>query len=387
VTIAVLVCSLGLAAGDVWARPSADEGQAPAVTLARPQANPFEARGITFSFTNTTDVSALRGASRRTLGRMLLDMGADVDLERALGWRGTKARVQFITKVGANGTAFLQDLQGFSNIDASDTARLGEAWIEQAIGSRMRVKVGQVDANSDFARSDVNGDFINASMGFSPTIFVLPSYPNPVLSVSTFVRLAPWLEVSGGVFHGPHGEAVPETLEVEGLFLVAEGVSRWKALRHTLPGHAVVGTWFHTGRFASFLTDHAVGADGVYGVLDQTVWLANPNDPENHRALALFVQVGNADPVIAPFDRHVAGGFTWTEPFIGRPDDVFGLGSTWVRLRDWESGVPDHEMSFGPFYKWQVLEWLSLKPDLQVITRHSNRNRRLAFTCRSEVSF
>jgi hypothetical protein len=44
-------------------------------------------------------------------------------------------------------------------------------------------------------------------------------------------------------------------------------------------------------------------------------------------------------------------------------------------------------MSFGPFYKWQVLEWLSLKPDLQVITRHSNRNRRLAFTCRSEVSF
>jgi carbohydrate-selective porin OprB len=349
--------------------------------------SPFETRGITFNFSHVTDLSALQGGSRRALARMLLDMGADLDLERAFGWRGATARVQFFSKVGANGTAFLQDLQGFSNIDARDTTRTGELWIQQAVGSRLRVKVGQVDANSDFARSDVNGDFINASMGFSPTIFVLPTYPDPVMSGSAFVTIAPWFQVSSGVFHGPQGDAVPETLRTEGLFVISEGVARWKAQRHTLPGHAVVGAWFHSGRFASVVTDREMSANGFYAVLDQTVWLANPHDPENHRALALFVQVGSADAIIAPFDRHVAGGFTWTEPFIGRRDDVFGLGSTWVRLRERTRGRLDQEMSFGPFYKWQAVEWLSLQPDLQIITSRSDGRVRMAFTCRSEVAF
>jgi carbohydrate-selective porin OprB len=383
-TIAAVVCALSCEAVHARSQHHGSDEPPPAPG---PAAGASEARGVTLTFSNITDVSALRGGSRLALARMLLDVGTDLDLQRALGWRGTTARVQFLWKVGTNGAAALQDLQGFSNIDTRDTVRLGELWIEQAIGSRLRVKVGQVDANGDFARSDVNGDFINASMGYSPTIFVLPSYPNPVTSGSAFVTLAPWLQLSGGVFHGPHRDAAPETLKTRGLFLITEGVARWKALGGTLPGKAVAGAWHHTGRFASLLTDREVRAHGFYAVLDQAVWAAHRRDAARPRALALFVKAGNSDPAIALFDRHVAGGLTWTEPFVGRADDVFGLGSTWVRLRHREAGGPDHEMSFGPFYKWQAVEWFSVQPDVQVITRRTDGRVRMAFTCRSEVAF
>lgn len=161
------------------------------VETARQQASE---KGVSFAaefiyeYTNVLDGGVKRGGSDRNL----LVFDAEFDLETIFGLKGATvfAQYQHATKE-RGGSMDVGDIQGFSNIELeSSLDALYELWYEQKfVDGKYRIKVGKVDANTEFNFVDAAGGFANSSAGFSPTIFTFPTYPNPAMSVNVFATL------------------------------------------------------------------------------------------------------------------------------------------------------------------------------------------------------
>ncbi|GIW80911.1 MAG: hypothetical protein KatS3mg105_2718 [Gemmatales bacterium] len=139
--------------------------------------------GVVFDASLTYEMSrSLQGGTQtqRGIARHLFDLNLTLDAERLVGWNGATFFADFQTFGGPNDIVIVEDFQGFSNIAAVGRTQLSQLWYEQRFWSdSVRLKLGKIDANSEFAFVDYASEFLNSSMGFSPTIFVMPSYPNP----------------------------------------------------------------------------------------------------------------------------------------------------------------------------------------------------------------
>lgn len=159
------------------------------------------------------DATLVTDASRRMWGtpqrpstaiRSLFDLQLTVDTNRLWGWQGGVFFLDFQTINGENGAVVIPTAQGISNIDADSRTQLPQVYFQQALcGNRLTIKVGKVDANSDFAIVEYATEFIHPSMGFSPTIFVMPSYPDPAAAlIALFDFEKTWYVRTGGVRRG-----------------------------------------------------------------------------------------------------------------------------------------------------------------------------------------
>ena len=131
-------------------------------------------------------------------------MVASVAVEPALrSW--ARARVELQAKWGHDGSSF-PSAQGLSSLEAADFRGVGEAWLEIDKGDRLRLKVGLVDANTEFATSAASSEFANPSLGLSPALALLPSYPDPAWSANLFATLGePGSVVGVGTYRNPDG--------------------------------------------------------------------------------------------------------------------------------------------------------------------------------------
>ncbi len=338
-------------------------------------------RGIILEASLTTDWSNNLHGGMNTEGstfRHLFNANITLDTERLFDWEGGTVFVNFQNHNGPDGSADdVGDAQAFSNIDADGRTEIAELWFEQLLADGVvRVKIGKVEANAEYAYADNAGEFINSSMGFSPTIFVMPTYPDPATSVNVFIYPTDDLYVGAGVFDGSLQEGVPTGLrgprtffrDPADLFVIAESGFRW--VHQGNPGRLAIGGWWHTGTFTRFdgATDEETG--GFYLVLDQTLWQADPDNPESTQSVGVFFQYGYADEDVSMIEHHAGAGLAWNGPIDGRDDDVFGLGvsSVWFSDEPGAGFTDDTEIACELFYKAQLLPWLSIKPDLQYIT-------------------
>jgi len=173
-------------------------------------------RGVTIDVQVTADSSSsLAGGLRRgTAMRGPVELGLAFDPAPLLGWKGAQLHARLQLHEGQHGTeALVGDAQGFDNIDAQRFRQVSEVWLEQSLlGGKLALKLGKMDANSEFAFVENAGEFLNSSAGFSPTIEGFPSYPDPAGGASVFVRPASWVYSGLGVYDGAthegcHGRA------------------------------------------------------------------------------------------------------------------------------------------------------------------------------------
>lgn len=358
----------------------------------------LEKKGVTVALGTIADFSGVSHQGEATgLGRALFDMNVSLDLERLAGWRGATAHVQYYGKAGHDGTASTGVWQPFSNIDAPDFHRVGELWLQQELGDgRLRVKAGRVDANSEFATLHSTGDFLNASMGYSPTILLFPTYPTPALSVNGFVTLGSHLDVGIGFYDA--SDLALERLErpESNRFAVAQVGVNWAGKGQALDGRLTLGAWRHTSPIHRLhRPDETHRAVGPFVTFEQTVWreAGRLAGDEESRHVHVFVQAGAADGEIAEIERHVSIGASWCGPFAGRRADRLGLVWSDVALSRWldDEGAGGRESAAGIFYLWRLAPWLGIEPDLQVITRHwerrGGRRHTVAATWRMVVEF
>jgi porin len=268
--------------------------------------------------------------------------------------------VRLKSHFGHSGGEYVGDAQGFSNIDDVPRTHLYELWFQQKLlADKLRVKAGKIDANSEFAVVQSAGDFLNSSMGYSPTILAFPTYPEPQLGLNAFVEPREHYHVGMGLFRTAH----------DGDMLIAEGARDWKLGEQELAGRSSFGVWRLTGPVACFDGDYMPGTQGFYMVTEQSVWSRKRSEPDGEEKLSAFLQYGQANGEVSRFTRHLGGGIVLESPFAARPHDAIGLAATSARFTDDPSaGFQENaELAVELYYKVSLKWHISVVPDLQFI--------------------
>jgi porin len=261
------------------------------------------------------------------------------------GWSGGTLNATFQSQAGPDGSMLIGDLQVFSNIDADGRNQVSELWYEHVWeDTPWRVRLGKVDANTQFAFVENGLEFLQSSMGFSPTIFVMPTYPDPAFSANVFYEPDEGFFTGVGIYDGSLAQGIPTGSRGPGqlfrrsdVFVIGKVGWRWNAGvtleddSASLPGRFAAGAWFHNGQFDRFDGASQSGTEGIYLLIDQTVYRES-DDPEDGQGLGVFAQYGYADPDVSPFEHHVGAGLTWTGALPGRDEDALGLGLSWAGL-------------------------------------------------------
>jgi carbohydrate-selective porin OprB len=279
------------------------------------------------------------------LARWLLDAGATFDLEALIGLQGGTLFTGVLFQEGDDGSERAGDIQAYSNIDAGDYGEILVFWYQQVFREeRFRLKAGRIDTNEEFAVVESAGEFLNSSVGYSPTI-IFPTYPEPEYGLNLFAKPLPSLHVGAGVFE-----------RRSAVFLIAEAVFRWES------GVLRAGLWRDGGELPRFDDTMKESTAGLYAVLEQ----------ELRDGIHVFAQYGTADEAVFEIASHYSLGLATTGPFRRRPDDTAGLMVTRVDLSDHpQAGFDEDETAFELFYGLRVNDHLAVKPDLQYIMNPS----------------
>jgi porin len=322
--------------------------------------------GIDVAIAHTADLSTLvnDGSHRSAVARALTDLRVNASLE-PLGLKGWTATVQYQHKGGADGADCVDAAQGFSNIDAANFSGMAEAWIEgELIPDRLRVKVGRVDANSEFAAAENGHLFLNSAMGFSPAIFAMPTYPYPAMSANVIARPHPRVDVAFGIYNGRPAVG----LEGWGApFIIQQAGFSWNGREGRGGGRVAVGAWRHPGPFGAIAADRASSASGRYVTLDQTLTVGKTAAGAT-RSLGFFGQYADADTDVAPVARHLGAGVVASGIVSGRERDAIGVAVTSARLApDPDRASDGSETTIDTFYRVALARWMAAIWDMQVI--------------------
>lgn len=369
-------------------RPDTLANRAPAAQEREVGLRPLLAsRGLTVSLGVINDVSSIAagGVRNGSATRALFNGIVEADLEPLMGWRGASLLVGYAAQRGDNGSEYAGDVQAFSNIDATRFAHLYEAWFQQSFGDVARVKVGRVDANTEYAAVDGASNFINASAGFSPTITGLPTYPDPVPSLNLFVRPLSWLEIGAGYFKGTFDDIESIDGVVKDKFMIAQATVSWQG------GYVHAGRWQHSGLAVRFDGGLESRPGDWYAAVEQRVSGAAEEEGVPASGVRVFGKYGRAPGSVATFQQHLMAGVVLDGGLRRRSEDAAGLAVTHADLsNDPASGFTKNETTLEAFYRLPVLGSLALRPDLQYIMHPSGstgvRNALVA-TLRFDVSY
>jgi porin len=305
------------------------------------------------------------------------DLSLTVDTEKLFKLPGGKFYADLEDHAGRNPSKVLVgDLQIFDKQNTIPYLQVFELWYQQQLlDKKLRLKVGKVDANTEFSVIDNGLPFLNSSCQVSPTIFLLPTTPDPMPSVNVFFSPVDFYYAGFGAYYANRsvgfGNLVGRPQEAQlsefGTFLIGETGLQW----HHLPvlqnaGNLKVGAWGHTGTFTRFNGSQQQGTYGYYAVLNQTLWQP-AGEPEAGRGVRAFAIYGRTQGSISPIEQHGGGGITWTGLLASRPKDIVGFSPQYAHLSP-EAGLPRaYELALETFYRLQITPWARVMADLQYI--------------------
>lgn len=322
--------------------------------------------------------------------RRLFTFDVEFDLEKLAGLKGGTLFAQFLHVTGeTGGSADAGDIQAYTNLETDlplDT--IYELWYQQELfDGRVRVKIGKVDANTEYNYVDAAGNFANSSAGFSPTIFTFPTYPDPSMSVNIFATLVQGgnhtFTIGYGLFDGAAavdevrlGRRGPSTFFSNSVsddyFQILQGELAWdscSALGEGLGGRLAFGGWHHNGDFMKFSGVMDDSTHGFFLTLEQRLCGGAGGDESG---VYVFGQYGWADEAISEVAQHFAAGVLAQGMLVCRPDDSAGIYCTHVDLSDDpDAGFAEDETAIDVFYRFQLCENSYIQPEVQYIINPS----------------
>jgi porin len=309
-------------------------------------------------------------------GASTLDLSLTLDTEKLFSWKEGKFYADFEGHGGSNPSKRLVgDLQIFDNLNAVSYFQLYEFWFQQKLfDGKLRLKIGKVDANTEFSVIDNGLDFLNSSSQVTPTVFVLPTTPAPMPSVNLFFTPNENFYASFGAYYSNRSvnfgnfAGNPQDIQPSdnGVFLIGETGLQWRhapVLKND--GNLKLGAWGHTGTFTRFDGSERKGIRGFYAVLDQTLW--QPEGEQQGRGLRTFLEYGLTQQSVNAIYQHTGGGLAWTGLFACRPLDVVGLSPQYAFISSQANLPRPFELALETFYQLQVTSWATLLTDLQYI--------------------
>lgn len=289
---------------------------------------------VTLSGGYTLDVVGVVSGGLAKRGRVLDDfqIGADLDLEKAFGWKGAKAHALLLNNSGAMPNDDAGTLQGVNNIEVSrQRARLFEAWVEQAVGESASVLVGLYDLNSEFYANDSAGLLLAPAFGIGSELAATgPNGPSIFPSTALSARLrwrpnehvyvqAAAINAHAGVVGDPGGIC---THFEHGLLTIAE--AGWEGR-----GKVAFGAWRYTKKQADIRELTAAGypaaktAQGAYVLLERQL---TDEGADAVRKTTAFARLGLSDGDTTAFKGGWQAGLLVEHVFEGRPESAFSIG-------------------------------------------------------------
>ncbi|HEX5553969.1 MAG TPA: carbohydrate porin [Chitinophagaceae bacterium] len=336
-------------------------------------------KGVTFGISESLEgyYNFTGGIRSGSAYASTFDANMNIDLQKLIGFRGATFYVDLEDHAGDNPTNTLTgDWQVFDKHNASPFLQVLEIWYQQELFDRkLRVKVGKIDANTEFSVIDNGLEFINSSTQVTPTLFVFPTFPDPVPSINIFFTPGKLFYTSFAIddanqragflnFYGDPTSVQPTT---DGALLLSESGLTWDHLPVSgKDGNLKLGLWKHSGNFSKFDGHTRHGAEGFYLIADQTLWEPESQNNEN-RGLRMYLEYTRTDSTVSPVYEHFGGGVEWAGPSANRPHDATGFGVHYVALSPGLHLPKQNEINLETFYKFLITPWLNIKPDIQYI--------------------
>lgn len=323
---------------------------------------------------------AADGRKMRSFGLDDLNIEANGDLERLVGWKGASFHVDVLNNLGDRPNDVAGTLQGVDNIEvASPKLRLYELWLEQKVGAATTLRAGLYDLNSEFYASDASGLLIAPAFGVGSEIAATgpngPSiFPTTALAVRVeqrfggagFARVAV-LNATAGALGDDRGSALDFH---HGALLIGEaGVEK--------DGNKLaVGAWGYSQKQDDIVDTDGAGdpirrkARGAYVIAEKA--LGGQDGPF---ATSLFVRAGISDGKTTPYKGGWQAGVLAAHVVPGRDDSQISIGVNQAYLskgyRDLLRGDGIHtaaaENAVEFTFSDKVTKFLTLQPDLQFI--------------------
>lgn len=332
----------------------------------------------------TGDVAGVVHGAKHA-GRYLdnLNLLADLDLDRAVGWSGATLHAHVLNNSGGTPNDVAGTLQGIDNIEVSaPRLRLFEFWVEQAAGPAT-VRAGLYDLNSEFYANDAAGLLLAPAFGIGSELAATgPNGPSIFPSTALGARLnldlgegrygrAAVINARSGVLGDPQGI---DTSFDDGVLTIAE-------VGQDGPTRLGFGVWRYSQRQDDIRATNAAGdplqrrAQGAYLLGEQQI------GGESGRA-RLFMRVGASDGATTPFRGGWQAGVRVAQPFAGRPDSELSFGvQQGVLSRRFRANLRDDgvqpgraESGFELTYSDRIAPRVMVQPDLQWV-RHAGGDR------------
>ncbi|MGH2643553.1 MAG: carbohydrate porin [Chitinophagaceae bacterium] len=314
-----------------------------------------------------------------------LDGNSTMDLQKLLGLKNALFYADLEYHAGGNPTQKLTgDLQVFDKHNGAPFLQMLELWYQQKFfKNRLRIKIGKIDANAEFSVIDNGVEFINSSTQVTPTLFVFPTFPDPMPAVAIFFSPNKLVYTNFAVFNANrsdrfldfYGDPASVQPTLNGNLFISESGLTWDHLPvSAYDGNLKVGFWGHNGTFTKFNGSPLHGAGGIYLIFNQTVW-EPPHNENNNRGIRIFLEYARTDARISPVYQHYGGGIAWTGPIGNHPDDEYGLSIQNANISP-EALLPEkYELNIETFYKFNISSRLSIKPDIQYIIHPGGKYR------------
>jgi porin len=324
------------------------------------------------------------GAARGARFLDNLDVVADADLDRAIGWSRTSAHLSLLNNMGGRPNDLAGSIQGIDNIEVANARlKLYEAWVEKGFGERATLRAGLYDVNSEFYQNDAAGLLISPMFGVGSELASTGSN-GPSIFPST--ALAARLRFDTGRAYAAVAvvNARAGTLGDEGGvdFSGNDGALLIAETGLTSRGKIAVGAWRYTRKQPVIvppgitLAEATHASEGVYLLAERD--LVGAGDGEG-RHLAGFVRLGLSDGRTTPFRGGWQGGVLLERPFAGRAASALSLGIGNGALSDnyRRSNPVDlpplrrSETIVEATYSDEIVKGVSVQPDVQYVIRPS----------------
>ncbi len=360
---------------------------------------------LTVAYVSETAANISGGERKEVRETGQFAFGATVDTGKLIGLEGGKlqATVTFRRGYDLGAAADLGVLQQVQEVyGRGQTWRLTQLWYQQSFANdAVDVKLGRLTQGEDFAAFSCLQQ--NLSFCGSPPGNLAGDYWYnwPISQWGARVRAK---GKQGYVMAGVY-EVNPRNLDNDffvGHFKGAKGVLVPVELGLTprvgtkgLPGAYRFGGWYNSAQGDDVLLDEKGGYSAVtglaplkrrgrYGVYAQfqQQFTGTADGDKTTKGLVGFLNLTQADRRTTVTDNQIAAGLSYTGPFKGRPADEIALAiaRTHVNSRAVQWFAPGRERPGSEYaaelaYCFHLIDWLSLRPNLQYVVNPGGYRR------------
>jgi porin len=341
-----------------------------------------------------------------------LIVGANLDAETLLGWKGASFGIQFLQFNGQNTNGQAGSVQGYNSLPGAEPlnrSELYQLWYRQSLfDDKVIFRIGKQVPTFDFnnvARPVATQDEILSipsvtGLLFTP-VFVQPTllgaiggYYNSVSGVSVSVAPTGNSYLRYGFYDGNVARGVQTGMtgpQFNGYYFnIWEAGVDW-VMADKYPGNFAAGLWYQTGVLQGQNNASENGTGGLYLFGSQRVWSNQGEKPpvdggkvsdgktaagkskicilpeeRQHSSISAFFQYGVNNSETLPMNQSFGLGLTGFGLVPHRPQDSIGAGMSWAWLNP-NGHDRSSELMFQTYYQAHLYGGTFFQPAVSYI--------------------